>query len=210
MANSDSFIKGCGYQSSIVNRTSFLADDLGQITNDAMAFNKAMAGEQPPENQGSYGRVNPQKSMRRDTFHSGPINDHQHTGMLPCPKKPPDENDKNWRSYDETGDPAVFHCGYKGYLEANPSGSLTNECFYDEKGDLVDKNHPYADCGGTPDKYPPNNFHPFLLALCLWIDNLDRRLPWLQPNLELPVIVFGHRHHQYLKICRIPQDDCEF
>jgi hypothetical protein len=81
------------------------------------------------------------------------------SGMLPCPDKPP-INDKNWKSYDETGNPAVFHCGYEGYLEVKekPSGALTNECFYDEKGDLVDENHPHAACGGTPDEYPPDSF----------------------------------------------------
>lgn len=80
------------------------------------------------------------------------------SGMLPCPDEPP-KNDTNWKSYDETGNPAVFHCGYEGYLEARqkPPGSLTNECFYDEMGTLVDKHHPHAACGGTPDEYPPDS-----------------------------------------------------
>jgi hypothetical protein len=28
-----------------------------------------------------------------------------------------------------------------------------NECSYDHSGRLVDKHHPYAGCGGTPDEY---------------------------------------------------------
>jgi hypothetical protein len=28
-----------------------------------------------------------------------------------------------------------------------------NECFYDKKGVLVDKNHKYSWCEGTPDQY---------------------------------------------------------
>ena len=27
------------------------------------------------------------------------------------------------------------------------------ECFYEEKGDLVDEGHEYSWCGGTPDQY---------------------------------------------------------
>jgi hypothetical protein len=79
--------------------------------------------------------------------------------MLQCPDKPPNTYDKNWRSYEETGNPEIFHCGYNGFLEAmeKPPGSLTNECFYDEMDNLVDENHPHAACGGTPDEYPPDS-----------------------------------------------------
>jgi hypothetical protein len=169
MADSDSSISGCtpNTECNFDSKSSSANGSGPPIQNDIRAFNKVMAKEHPSGNQGSYGRVNTQKSIQRDTFHTGHIsdlydNDHQHTedsGMLPCPKKPPDKNDKNWRSYDETGNPAVFHCGYKGFLEARekPPGTLTNECFYDEMDNLVDENHPNAACGGTPDEYPPDS-----------------------------------------------------
>ena len=41
-------------------------------------------------------------------------------------------------------------------MEANIIPSFTrkmNECFYDENGILVDENHKYSKCGGTPDAY---------------------------------------------------------
>lgn len=53
------------------------------------------------------------------------------------------------------GDPWWFHCDYDGYPEncaASPDAPI-GECFYDERGGLVDANHPYAKCGGTPDSY---------------------------------------------------------
>jgi hypothetical protein len=82
------------------------------------------------------------------------------SGMRACPEKLADiKDDPNWISYDEIGNPDVFHCGYEGFIEAEEKepGSLTNECFYDELGHLVDEDHPYADCGGTPDEYVPNS-----------------------------------------------------
>ena len=30
---------------------------------------------------------------------------------------------------------------------------MINECFYDEKGILVDKNHKWSGCAGTPNEY---------------------------------------------------------
>lgn len=53
------------------------------------------------------------------------------------------------------GLPSAFHCGYEGFLEnRRPSRSQPiAECFYDERGRLVDQSHPYAGCGGTPDQY---------------------------------------------------------
>ena len=71
---------------------------------------------------------------------------------LACPPMPL-AHDPNWRPY--VGDPWWFHCDYDGYLEnrsASPDAPI-GECFYDERGTLVDANHPYAKCGGTPDSY---------------------------------------------------------
>lgn len=73
--------------------------------------------------------------------------------MKACPKTPP-RNNPDWKPY--SGVSSVFHCGYEGFLEANIIPSYQrkmNECFYDEKGILVDKNHKYSKCGGTPDAF---------------------------------------------------------
>lgn len=78
--------------------------------------------------------------------------------VLACPKRPP-RGRPGWRSYNGSGDPGWFHCGFDGYLEdrePTPERPIA-ECFYDEGGALVDENHPYARCGGTPDSYPPSD-----------------------------------------------------
>ncbi len=83
-----------------------------------------------------------------------PINAIDKLGLTAsCPSSPPRSN-PNWTPY--KGDPDYFHCGYEGYLEnRNPiPEDPAQECFYDETGDLVDENHPYADCGGTANQYP--------------------------------------------------------
>jgi Domain of unknown function (DUF4157) len=58
-----------------------------------------------------------------------------------------------WQSYH--GNAAVFHCGFRGILEDRipTPEDPQNECFYDHSGALVDQNHPYAGCGGTPNQY---------------------------------------------------------
>ena len=73
--------------------------------------------------------------------------------MKACPKIPT-RNNPDWKPY--SGDSSVFHCGYEGFLEANIIPSYQrkmNKCFYDEKGILVDKNHKYSKCGGTPNSF---------------------------------------------------------
>jgi hypothetical protein len=69
-----------------------------------------------------------------------------------CPASPSRER-KGWRRY--VGDSDFFHCGFEGYLEdRDPSPDWPiGECFYDEQGRLVDDNHPYPGCKGTPDSY---------------------------------------------------------
>ena len=49
----------------------------------------------------------------------------------------------------------AFHCGYDGIKEmrAPSPGSPQNECFFDDFGHLVDENHPYAGCGGSPNQF---------------------------------------------------------
>lgn len=87
-------------------------------------------------------------------------------GMASCPSTLTADQDtpEGWRDY--VGDPDVFHCGYRGILEdITPSPErLMNECFYDDAGNLVDEDHPWAECGGTPDAYPASDWfsHTFL------------------------------------------------
>lgn len=76
-----------------------------------------------------------------------------------CPVSPP-VNDPNWGPY--VGNPWWFHCGsdYHTYLEnrqptpQDPKG----ECTYDDCGSLVDDNHRYKGCHGTPDQYDASDW----------------------------------------------------
>jgi hypothetical protein len=72
--------------------------------------------------------------------------------MAPCPSSP-DPVPSGWKPYH--GDSCIFHCCYRGILEdRRPTpDDPQNECFYDNRGNLVDQNHPYAGCGGTPNQY---------------------------------------------------------
>jgi RHS repeat-associated protein len=75
-----------------------------------------------------------------------------------CPSSPPSSNDTEWIEY--KGNPFVFHCGYDGYLENRyplPEDPIA-ECFYDEHNTLVDDNHEYSGCKGTPDQYPAEDW----------------------------------------------------
>lgn len=71
---------------------------------------------------------------------------------LACPPAPP-RDDPTWRRYD--GNPSWFHCGFEGFLEnRKPSPDRPiGECFYDRSGRLVDEDHPYAGCQGTPNQF---------------------------------------------------------
>lgn len=73
----------------------------------------------------------------------------------PCPSRlgPDDPVPQGWQEYH--GDPSWFHCGFRGILEdRTPTPEEPqNECFYDHDGNLVDENHEYAGCRGTPNQY---------------------------------------------------------
>lgn len=82
------------------------------------------------------------------------------------------ENPSVWSNYTDSKPEAgsnMFHCGLCGYqtyiqnMPMRPSPSNTQgECTYDDKGDLVDDNHPYAGCKGTANSHAPNDmFHIF-------------------------------------------------
>jgi len=74
-----------------------------------------------------------------------------------CPSTPPSTSNPSWKNY--VGMPSVFHCGYNTYLENRtpiPDDPI-GECVYDERGKLVDENHKYAGCRGTPDQYPASD-----------------------------------------------------
>lgn len=81
--------------------------------------------------------------------------------MVPCPPHLADNEPTppGWQDYH--GNSAVFHCGFRGILEnrhPTPEDPM-NECFYDHSGTLVDANHPFAGCRGTPDQYDSKE-HP--------------------------------------------------
>jgi hypothetical protein len=75
--------------------------------------------------------------------------------MVACPPRlmDTDPTPSGWQSYH--GTEAVFHCGYRGILEDRlpTPDDPQNECFYDHSGTLVDQNHQYAGCRGTPNQY---------------------------------------------------------
>jgi hypothetical protein len=85
--------------------------------------------------------------------------------VLACPRRPP-RGSSGWRPYNDSGDPGWFHCGYEGYLEdrePTPEQPVA-ECFYDERGELVDENHSYSGCRGTPDSYPASDWWNHIFA----------------------------------------------
>ncbi len=76
---------------------------------------------------------------------------------LDCPASPPYE-DPNWAEYE--GNPDWFHCGFACFHETREGcpGDPKGECCYDDYGRLVDENHEYADCMGTPNEYEDMDF----------------------------------------------------
>jgi hypothetical protein len=73
--------------------------------------------------------------------------------MMACPPRWPDPVPSGWQRYH--GNSSVFHCGYRGILENRipTPDDPQNECFYDHSGALVDENHQYSGCRGTPNQY---------------------------------------------------------
>ena len=84
--------------------------------------------------------------------------------MRPCPKTKPNvcatvtncADTKNWEAYG--GISQIYHCGFSGFMErrmpSKENPAPANECFYDDMGQLVDLNHKYKGCRGTPDYFP--------------------------------------------------------
>jgi RHS repeat-associated protein len=80
-----------------------------------------------------------------------------------CPECPP-VNNPDWVAYHGGGwGEWLFHCGFDGYHEnrAPTPGNPTIECFYDCNGNLVDNNHKFAGCKGTPNQYSSTNIFHF-------------------------------------------------
>jgi hypothetical protein len=73
--------------------------------------------------------------------------------MPACPPRWPEPLPSGWQEYH--GNPNVFHCGFRGILEDRipTPDNPQNECLYDHSGALVDQNHPYSGCRGTPNQY---------------------------------------------------------
>ena len=75
--------------------------------------------------------------------------------MPACPAQLADNDPvpSGWQAYH--GNPSWFHCGFRVILEdRSPTpDDPQQECAYDHSGTLVDENHPYAGCRGTPNQY---------------------------------------------------------
>jgi hypothetical protein len=73
--------------------------------------------------------------------------------MQPCPPNRSGIPATGWKPY--FGMNWAFHCNFYGVLEDKipTPDSRQNECIYDDQGQLVDENHLYADCRGTPNSY---------------------------------------------------------
>lgn len=79
------------------------------------------------------------------------------SSMLDCPTEIDGQGSEAFVDYGKPLGSAAFHCGYDGIKEdrtpTGPGGIPQQECFYDENGALVDENHEYAECGGSPNQY---------------------------------------------------------
>lgn len=78
--------------------------------------------------------------------------------LTPCPPTSDSaelQNQEKWESYDNRWGNYLFHGGMEGYLEkTDPSPeNPQQECFYDESGALIDKDHEYAGMGGSANEY---------------------------------------------------------
>ena len=75
--------------------------------------------------------------------------------MPACPAQLGDNDPvpSGWQAYH--GNTSWFHCGFRVILEdRSPTpDDPQQECAYDHSGRLVDENHPYAGCRGTPNQY---------------------------------------------------------
>jgi hypothetical protein len=75
--------------------------------------------------------------------------------MIACPETLADSDStpEGWQDYH--GNTSWFHCGFRVILEnRSPTpDDPQNECVYDHSGRLVDLNHAYAGCRGTPNQY---------------------------------------------------------
>jgi hypothetical protein len=75
--------------------------------------------------------------------------------QLQCPSSlaSNEETPSGFKSY--FGNSCTFHCCFRGIIEdRTPSvNEPQNECFYDDFGNLVDENHVYSNCRGTPNDY---------------------------------------------------------
>jgi RHS repeat-associated protein len=96
--------------------------------------------------------------------HSDPVNFVDFLGLTEkCPTSPPSAGDPKWIPYGDDGDSDWFHCGYIGFHEnrkATPDNPIA-ECFYDEKGSLVGKDHKFEGCKGSPNQRPDLFGHIF-------------------------------------------------
>ena len=148
-----------GYETHGPDGLSAIADEMGIKLRSVLGRHGARAANTAIDAQRGWATTHGSATL---TAHEQPTSpDYRFRyGPIPQPKRPPlacpqtlPRNDPNWRPY--VGNPAIFHCGFDGFLEDRPPSPHwpIGECFYDESGQLVDDDHPHAGCKGTPDQY---------------------------------------------------------
>ena len=91
------------------------------------------------------------------------------------------QNTDKWQPYDNSLGSNLFHCGYDGYLEnVTPTPEAPQqECFYDDREDLVDEKHEDAACRGTANQYNGHGWdldalrHTFIDEGGIWENGRD-------------------------------------
>jgi len=130
-------------------QTKLVSTSLKELNPSSPATGNAnnYSGDPSSTNFGVSGRsFNPESNLPGGQIQSGVMED--------CPTElSPGEVPGGFTPYD--GNPAVFHCGFEGIKEDRiPTvNDPQNECFYDDDGNLVDENHEYAGCAGSPNQY---------------------------------------------------------
>lgn len=102
------------------------------------------------------------------------------------------QNTGNWQPYDSALGSNLFHCGYEGYLEnATPTPETPQqECFYGDRGELIDEEHEDAGCRGTANQYDGHGsfsdalMHTFFDEGGIWENGRDGVATSIDHHLE--------------------------
>jgi hypothetical protein len=123
---------------------------------ESEAKSSTSAGRPPPgslRTPAAGDRVAAVLALQRSAGNAATVAMLQRMAACPTRLQASDPAPEGWKPY--YGNSDVFHCGFRGILEdRKPTpDDPQNECFYDEHGNLIDENSPYADCGGSPNQY---------------------------------------------------------